>query len=66
MNPATRQANLKDMEAAVTKWLGGARDRNGGRKSRETLREPALATPPPGSPSSTPANCLNFSVDRYF
>ncbi|KAH3693743.1 hypothetical protein DPMN_085588 [Dreissena polymorpha] len=54
------------MGAAVTKWLGGARDRNGGRKSRETLREPALATPPPGSPSSTPANCLNFSVDRYF
>ncbi|KAH3693656.1 hypothetical protein DPMN_081095 [Dreissena polymorpha] len=59
MNP------VKDMEAAVTKWLGGARDRNGERKSRETLREPALATPPPGSPSSTKANS-NFSVDRYF
>ncbi|XP_052257134.1 uncharacterized protein LOC127862175 isoform X2 [Dreissena polymorpha] len=54
MNPITRQASMKDMEAAVTKWLGGARDRNGRQKSRDTLRRPTLATPPPGWPSSTP------------
>lgn len=32
MNPITRQASLKDTEAAIIKWFGGARDRNGGRK----------------------------------
>jgi len=54
MNPITRRASLKDMEAAITKWLGGARDRKGGRKAR-IPGTPATVAPDnsaPGSPSN--------------
>ena len=33
------------MEAAIQKWLGGARDRDGGRKERIRVVPPATVNP---------------------
>ena len=46
MNPVCRSASRKDMEAAIQKWLGGPRDREGGRKQRMRVVAPATAVAP--------------------
>ena len=54
----TRGATQKDMELAITKWLGGARDREGVRKARmraipttETQSETPVENDRPATPN---------------